>query len=506
MASRQRKALDWLQRLRKDLGATVITDELIDQQARQVAEVAGRLIAAPGRAQILRDPVGTGKTAIALTTARLLLDEKKIDYLLIVAPNVTVQEQWQERSHALFPEEPTDKAIWRKRRLLVRTHQNHPSRPSPNPARTLVIVDEAHRGLQAEDNAAFQGILSTAKGAMVLLVTATPYQLTTAGFTTMLSVAGSGSTDENDALSGYGRAVANVLKHWEPTSGVAAIEDLIVTAEQRRDQAKNFLDRHLLPKTTIAVPAMPPLRPSFVPLGSWATAYAAARILPELLGTGKYDGFQRGLTSSSETVFTEQWAVGRHLTELRTDGPNKVNDFIDQLREALGTGTDHPKVAASVRWVVDQVEQGRHVVVFASWLPTQAALGDALRTAFGAVRRCRRGGARSRSVHPRCAAQAVHEASGWQPGGARLVGPLLRKHRPRRRPSVDRPPRPQLEPGPPHPTMGPGRTHPDRLPNDRRQPDLRARARRRGRSTTRCRRHRTPGPGRAHGPQSAWSP
>lgn len=52
--------------------------------------------------------------------------------------------------------------------------------------------------------------------------------------------------------------------------------------------------------------------------------------------------------------------------------------FLDQLIERLGTGTTHPKVAATVDWVKTQVAEGRHVVVFTSWLPTRDAIGQAL--------------------------------------------------------------------------------------------------------------------------------
>jgi hypothetical protein len=130
------------------------------------------------------------------------------------------------------------------------------------------------------------------------------------------------------------------------------------------------------------VPPVPPLRPTFLPLGDWATAYAAARVLPELLGTGKTDAYQRGLTSSSETVVSNDWTVGRRLAELRSAGPHAIRSFIKQLENHLGSGTAHPKVAATTGWVVEQVAKGHHVVVFVSWLPTQRAIGTALTDAL----------------------------------------------------------------------------------------------------------------------------
>ena len=78
------------------------------------------------------------------------------------------------------------------------THKTGPSWRSPKPARSLVIVDEAHRGLQNENSEAFQGVSAAAAGAKTLLVTATPYQLTTTGFTRMLGVS-SGAAAPPDA-------------------------------------------------------------------------------------------------------------------------------------------------------------------------------------------------------------------------------------------------------------------------------------------------------------------
>lgn len=385
MTTRHDRALHLLEELREGLEATVISDEQLDQQATQVVEVARRLAGSPGRSQILRDPVGTGKTAVALTAARLLLDENRVDYLLVIAPNDTVAAQWEKRAAPLFAGRLANngKAAWSKGRLLVRTHKTHPARKSPSAKRTLVIVDEAHRGLQDQDNVAHLRAADAANGAMTLLVTATPYQLTTAGFTTMLSVAGQSAPGEAETLKNYGSAVARVLKHWDPAEGERAVADLIEQAEERRDKASRFLDRHLLPKTTIRVPPTPPLKPDYIPLGGWATPYAVARILPELTDTGKNDAYQRGLASSSETVWSTNWAVGRRLADLRDQGSPEITTFLDQLQDGLGTGTNHPKVKATVRWVKDQVRQDRHVVIFTSWLPTQQALGTALQGAFG---------------------------------------------------------------------------------------------------------------------------
>lgn len=59
-------------------------------------------------------------------------------------------------------------------------------------------------------------------------------------------------------------------------------------------------------------------------------------------------------------------------------GEPEVRAFLEQLVDRMGTGTDHPKEAATVKWVKSQVADGHHVVVFTSWLPTRGAIGQAL--------------------------------------------------------------------------------------------------------------------------------
>jgi len=71
-------------------------------QVDQAVLVAQRL--GTSKAQILRDPVGTGKTAVALAAAGALLRTEKIDYVLVVAPNQIVARQWKVRAEEMFGE------------------------------------------------------------------------------------------------------------------------------------------------------------------------------------------------------------------------------------------------------------------------------------------------------------------------------------------------------------------------------------------------------------------
>ena len=387
MPNRLARAYKLLDEMRTGLGATEISDRDLHRQSKQVEVLVRRLTRSAGCAQILRDPVGTGKTTVTLAAARLLLAEDRIDYLLVIAPNKTIAKQWLERSVPNFgvqePSKRTDR--WAKNRLIVGTHRVHPKRMSPCPARTLVIIDEAHRGLQDETAEAFLGTAEVARGAMTLLVTATPYQLTTTGFTTMLSIAGEAKSNEDETLKAYGSAVASLLRHWDPLQSPEAVSDLLAEAEKQRDRSESLLKRHLVPRTTVDAPSPPSLQLTVVPIGAWATAYTVARVVPELIGVGKNDAYQRGLASSSETLWSQEWAVGRKVRHLRALGDGDISEFFDNLQDGLGQGRDHPKVAATVSWVCNQAREGRNVVVFTAWLPSQRVLGEVLGTELEGV-------------------------------------------------------------------------------------------------------------------------
>ena len=70
--------------------------------------------------------------------------------------------------------------------------------------------------------------------------------------------------------------------------------------------------------------------------------------------------------------------MGRKIDELRACGERTALVFLDHLVDRLGSGTQHPKVDATVDWVTPQVEEGHHIVVFTSWLLTRDAIGKAL--------------------------------------------------------------------------------------------------------------------------------
>lgn len=186
------KARDLLDGYRTFTKNSAISDAQLGEQARRVEGCAKRL--RERRVAILGDPVGTGKTAVALAAAALLQDAGTIDHVLISAPNGNVREQWQSRSEG-FPLEfrsivPPQRASFRKVPFQVWSRGGGAEMPKPaHPDRTLIIIDEAHRGLQSESNASYQRLRSLANGCLVLFVTATPMQLAVSGLETMLRAA-----------------------------------------------------------------------------------------------------------------------------------------------------------------------------------------------------------------------------------------------------------------------------------------------------------------------------
>jgi ERCC4-related helicase len=101
-----------------------------------------------------------------------------------------------------------------------------------------------------------------------------------------------------------------------------------------------------------------------------------------LVGKGKNDSFQRGLVSSSETVWKNPM-MGECLTELQNASDPRIRTFLDTLRARLGSGTAHPKVAATTDWAVSQVQAGHHVIVFTVWKETQETLRLAIADQLG---------------------------------------------------------------------------------------------------------------------------
>lgn len=371
-------AIELLTAFRTSSGNVDIPNRLIRGQADRADLCAQRL--RTRRAAILGDPVGTGKTGVALAAARLLVDEGLVTNVLISAPNELVRDQWVERSAVFLPGLVSvvgRRMPFGQRPFQARSRGSGSSMPKiTDPQATLIVVDEAHRGLQNERNASYQELARAAAGCMVLYVTATPMQLSADGLQTMLR-AGDSSVD----LS----AVKRYHVAWQRCQGAGGgdeAERLKAEAAAREPDARAALDRYLLPpfdRKAAGLPDVPPLSPTPVEPGTdWLTAYHVARIVPELLHAGKGDMFQRRLVSSSEAFW------GGHAGSKLVDNETaEVQELVDELRERLGQLDDHPKVRATTDWVARKVEAGRKVLVFCVFKETQETLHRSIERSAG---------------------------------------------------------------------------------------------------------------------------
>jgi hypothetical protein len=363
-------------------------DRLIDAQARRAAELVSRV--RTGRAVLVDDPVGTGKTVIALAAAARLLRSRTVDRVLVVAPNANVAEQWEERARQVrqggyftkVARRTSDKTQkWQHGMVRVVTRRELTS-PPPGGARHLVIVDEAHRGLQHQGG--FHDRLSEWKDAgRLMLVTATPFQMSMTGLTTMLQV-GHVEKADLEALRDYGKAASAAIRHNLET-GADPDPEHREQIHELSTQAGAVLAGYRGTVSLTAVLGIPraprlddPASLHRVPAtGEWRDAFEVARLVPDLVGVHNGDAFQRRLVSSSEAFWCG--AAGTTLTELAS-GDRRIATFARHLKAGLGKGTQHPKVARTVEqaasWASDP--GAWHVLVFCVWDETAAVIEEAL--------------------------------------------------------------------------------------------------------------------------------
>ncbi len=358
-------------------------------QVTRAINIASRL-REPGLV-VLNDPVGTGKTIVALTAARLLLDgtlgkATAIRKVLIVTPNKEVARVWRARSTwaGLTADGSRPEVVIRTVREVHDLGRVGLPRARPD---LLVIVDEAHRGLHNKNTVAYQGLSTVARGARLLLVTATPFQLTGSGLETMIEV--DGNETRGDNIREYSRAVAAWLRreHEGDTSGAGPADLTDRRAEVLKTLllAQPDLEAVLMPAyphETMGRPRwMPmPAEPTLVKIGTWARAYHAARTVPELvpdhdeaLHVQNSDTYMRMLVSS-----TGAWHAS-HVYRSAQELGEPMRSLLKAIDTATGSGpADHPKVAATTLAVAEAVQQGHHVLIFCVFIATKTDLRDAV--------------------------------------------------------------------------------------------------------------------------------
>ena len=401
-----------------------ISGRLVDTQAKRAAELVRRL-RKPG-VMALPDPVGTGKTVVALAVAAYLVGDKTVNRVLVVAPNDVVARLWCGRAQRLVSHAPPKSETfskvrraeqyihWSSRELRVVTRQQLSKTTRPSDNSTFLVVDEAHRGLQKRGT--FHDELEPwAANQRCLLVTATPFQLSTQGLLTMLDVTGGTIVShQSSVIENYGRAVTRLARYCAKFRGeehteTELVEDhhaqeLVKRVVESSGEARAGIDQLVLPPAKMFAklrhhPRLNPLgqvevpglvSPDLISLGAHAVAHNVARTIPELLDRGKGDMFNRQLVSSAES-FWESMAgkalANPSLEVLEAAGiaGSALSRLSQELRDALGDGKDHPKIAATVHWVASRINSVpcHHILVFCVFDATRRSLEAALREELG---------------------------------------------------------------------------------------------------------------------------
>ena len=342
-------------------------------QSERSAHLVRRL-SKPHGVAVLGDPVGTGKTVIALTVAARLLAKGTGQSVVVLTPNEVVARIWQERS------EHFDGAFT-KETLRIHSVMSRHGVPTTVKKPALIVVDEAHRKQKRD----FVGqLISSGPGGgshRRLFLTATPFQIAVSDLHQLIELGDrEGITAPvADALTAYGRTVTKLAHQAHDESNAYIAAQLRKAADDWSVKATRVLMPQLTPaeEKEIGLTDMPFPRKVDVPLGtdSWSEAFHVARLIPELVGDPTApiratDSFQRGLSSSLAAF----WAPAA-VKPLRT---KRFAALRHELERRLGESTDHPKVAFTVDWVTEQVPRGSQVAVFCVCEATARDLHDAI--------------------------------------------------------------------------------------------------------------------------------
>ena len=384
-----------------------LPEESMRLQAGRAAYIATRL-RTPGLL-VLNDPVGTGKTIVALAAATVLMEappgsDARVDKVIVVAPNTSVARLWTERQDmmAIGSDGRRPGGGGRSTRMRIVTMSQLAGAsgivPRGDRSRVLIIVDEAHRGLHNESSTAYTALSPIARGARVLLVTATPFQLKPSGLKTMLEI--DGRVEMGERIRVYGQAVAQWLtaKHqadpWLSESGNAESQAEISAAAARMAsalaKARPDLELLLMPAFDRAGMGMPEAyelpHPLLVPLeDSWASAYHAARLLPEVVGLDPHAGGNAGRNSDSYMRMlnssTAAWQDSAVYMAARESESKAVTGLLTEITRLMGPKPlGHPKVRRTAEVALAKASRGagRHVLVFCVFKETQSELAAAI--------------------------------------------------------------------------------------------------------------------------------
>ena len=380
-----------------EAGQSALTAAQLAVQTERALGIVQRLTGV-GHTVVLDDPVGTGKTVVALAAASELLRTGQVDNVLVVCPNAAVAGRWQRRAASAGL--TTAPRIGRRRGVLTTVSSRRIDRagvPASRRERLLVMVDEAHRGLHNDQSQQHLSVRAVALGARVLLITATPWQMSATGLRNMLGVGQHALGPEHAKIHALGTASARLVEaeHRIELAGDAASDGYLearrhaqaeydaALADAQRVRERVFLppyDREKagLPKRFTLPPPLP-----VAPTAAWAEAFHVARLVPELLPTTdgdpvrNSDTFMRMLVSSHAALRASR--AWKTFVGVATSGTAR------HLRHELECQLvqDHPKVAFTAREAFRRVRAGRHVLIFCYFTATPAELEDAIRSRGG---------------------------------------------------------------------------------------------------------------------------
>jgi superfamily II DNA or RNA helicase len=359
--------------------AEAVEQRHLEDQAALAERLCQQLDDDIAGAVVLASPTGTGKTIIALAAALQSIDDlDDLASLAIIAPNAHVRDRWLERARVMAPDlrvRDDRRAPGRGQIAAFTVRDLHKRRSLPE--HTLVILDEAHRGTQNAAGTTYQNLQRVCVDRPVLLVSATPYQLSTGGLVAMLSVNSSHQRQaELEPVVKLARRLRPIVERGAEGEqpGPEERDELARLAAAARQVVDHYLIRPNLRASPAATYRLDENSVDNIDLADppWARAYWTARATPSLTSQRVGDSFNRAVDSSCEAF--QASAVGR---ELQGQGEN-VGTLAITLRASMGENTSHPKMAATVDWVADRVKQGRHVLVFTYFRATQRALHEAL--------------------------------------------------------------------------------------------------------------------------------
>lgn len=331
-------------------------------------------------AAILADPVGSGKTLVTLCAIHGLINGKTISKAVIVAPNATVKKKWETEGDHL--------GIKAGVTYITRREISDTKIVKQDICKTLIVIDEAHRSFQNKNGKYYQSLSEKIVGAKVLLVTATPMQLSAQRLVHMLSIALKANNNSWQPLLELGEKLKNVFsvarrdyqrvdydaKADLSNHVIMAAKDAGTTLKKAKQCYEQCFLLPAYPRNNAGIPSLPKVTPNKIDLSSpWETAYHIARIMPELVDTGKGDMFHRRLISSSEAFLKGK--AGQELDSLRNKH-KKIKALKDELAKQL---IDNPKFNALIKWCNTTMKE-RHILIFCVFNETQKQLADKLRS------------------------------------------------------------------------------------------------------------------------------